>query len=141
MTALIGCTIRAIDMPVTAGAFIALSPDGHINIYVNARSSRAQQREDLKHELDHWLKDDLYNGEDIRVQERDEAGRITSANVFGYVRKAADLLPPPPKPDPAPLRPDVPPLTAWQRRVLHECMASLDAALARATAVPFWPDA
>lgn len=136
-----GCTIRAIDMPVTAGAFIALSPDGHINIYVSARLSLSGQREALRHELDHWLKDDLYNSEDIRVQERDEAGRITSANVFGYVRKAADLLPPPPKPDPDPLRPDVPPLTAWQRRVLHECMASLDAALARATAVPFWPDA
>ena len=134
-----GCTIRAIDMPVTAGAFIALSPDGHINIYVNARSSRAQQREDLKHELDHWLKDDLYNGEDIRIQERDEAGRITSANVLSYMQRASDLLPPPPKPDPDPLRPDVPPLTAWQRRVLHECMASLDAALARATAAPLGP--
>ena len=138
-----GCTIRAIDMPVTAGAFIALSPDGHINIYVSARSSRAQQREDLKHELDHWLKDDLYNGEDIRIQERDETERrrITSANVLSYMQRASDLLPPPPKRDPAPLRPDVPPLTAWQRRVLRECMASLDAALARATAVPFWPDA
>lgn len=135
------CTVRLADLPYDVGGFVSESPDGHLNIYLNARLSSLKNKRSARHELKHIAEDDLHSARTIyAVEGASERSIDVCASIPGVMR-AVDLLPPPPKPDPDPLRPDVPPLTAWQRRVLHECMASLDAALARATAVPLWPDA
>ena len=63
------CTVRLIDMPVSVGGRISECPDGHIDIYINARHSEAGRRRDLEHELDHWRNDDLHNDLDIRAVE------------------------------------------------------------------------
>ena len=62
-------TIRLVDMPVAQGGMISESPDGHINIYINARLSHDGQRRAAKHEFDHMVNDDLHNGKSIREVE------------------------------------------------------------------------
>ena len=63
-------TVRLIDLPVSVGGTIVESPDGHINIYINARLSQAEQRKALEHELDHYENDDLHNDKSIYAVER-----------------------------------------------------------------------
>ena len=63
-------TVRLVDMPVTQGGMISESPDGHINIYINARLSREGQMDAAEHEFKHWLDDDLHNGKSIHDVER-----------------------------------------------------------------------
>ena len=80
------CTVRLIDMPVSVGGRISECPDGHIDIYINARHSEAGRRRDLAHELEHWRNDDLHNDLDIRAVE----GR--HAKSLPPLIRASDLL-------------------------------------------------
>lgn len=59
-------TVRLIDMPVNLGGMISEDPDGHVNVYINARHAHDQQMLDAKHELDHWRDDDLHNSMTIK---------------------------------------------------------------------------
>lgn len=69
------CRVRLVDLPVQAGGAIAVSEDGFINIYLNARLSRDAQLRALQHELRHHYRGDLYSDRDIRMVERDADGR------------------------------------------------------------------
>lgn len=112
-------TIRLVDLPVSVGGRVSETPDGHIDIYLNARYSRGGQLRAAEHEFDHWRNGDLHNGLDIREVEGRHARRLPP------LIRARDLVPQPaPKPKPA-----APRLTPRQRTVLQNCLAELDAAL------------
>ena len=81
------CTVRLIDMPVSVGGRISECPDGHIDIYINARHSEAGRRRDLEHELGHWRNDDLHNDLDIRAVESRHVKPLPP------LIRASDLLP------------------------------------------------
>lgn len=59
-------TVRLIDLPVSQGGMISEDPDGHINVYINARLSSSGQNTAAWHEWEHWYNDDLNNDRDIR---------------------------------------------------------------------------
>ena len=63
-------TVRLVDLPCSVGGFITESPDGHLNIYINARRSYEAQLESFRHEYDHMINDDLNSDEDIQTVER-----------------------------------------------------------------------
>lgn len=63
------CTIRLIDMPVRQHGMIAQSPDGHINVYINARLSHDGQLNAADHEFKHLMNDDLNNNKPINEVE------------------------------------------------------------------------
>ena len=85
-------TVRLIDLPISVGGRISECPDGHIDVYINARLSRDGQRRAARHEYDHWLHDDLHSTEDIRAIE----GR--DRRPLPPLLRARDLIPPPPRP-------------------------------------------
>ena len=64
------CRVRLIDLDPGVGGLIAVSEDGFVNIYLNARLSRDGQLRALRHELRHWERGDLYSDADIREVER-----------------------------------------------------------------------
>lgn len=80
-------TVRLIDMPISAGGMMTECPDGHVDIYINARLSHAGQRRAAKHEFDHWRNDDLHNGRPIREIESD-------GKRLPKLMKARDLIKP-----------------------------------------------
>lgn len=122
-------TIRLIDMPVSVGGRVSETPDGHIDVYLNARHSHAGRLRAAEHEFDHWRNGDLHNGIDIREVEGRHARRLPP------LIRARDLAPrPAPKPKPKPAAPS---LTPHQRNVLLNCLAELDAALFSEPSV-FW---
>ena len=83
-------TVRRIDLPVAQGGMISESPDGHINVYINARHAHNQQLLDAEHEFDHWRNDDLHNGKDIREVEGVRPG---SPRRLPKLNRARDLIP------------------------------------------------
>ena len=86
-------TVRLIDMPVRQGGMISEDPDGHINVYLNARLSNVGQMDAAYHEWKHWLDDDLNNGKGIReVENDDRAGR---SKRLPKLKRARDLMPKP----------------------------------------------
>ena len=112
-------TVRLIDLPTSVGGRISECPDGHIDIYINARHSHAGRLRAAEHEFEHWRNGDLHNGIDIREVEGRRARRLPP------LIRARDLVPrPAPKPKPA-----APSLTPHQRNVLLNCLAELDAAI------------
>lgn len=114
------CTVRLLDLPAGVHGFISRSPDGHSNIYINARDTRARQRRALDHELDHYVHDDLNNAEPIRVIEARASRRTVRLSAIPQLMRARDLLP---KPAVEPARPAVSP---YQARVIRECLSELD---------------
>lgn len=121
------CTVRLIDMPVSVGGRISECPDGHIDIYINARHSEAGRRRDLAHELEHWRNDDLHNDLDIRAVESRHTKPLPP------LLRASDLppksLPPVGKvAQPKAVTEEVPCylLSPYQRRVLATAMSELD---------------
>ena len=96
-------TLRLIDMPARQGGMISEDPDGHLNVYVNARHSHDQQLLDAKHEFDHWANGDLDSDRDIREVEGGDGG---TSNHLPPLMRARDLMPPPPRPRPAPPDPE-----------------------------------
>ena len=99
-------TVRLIDMPVRAGGMIAESPDGHLNIYINARHNREKQRKSYEHEMRHAENDDLHSDEDIRTIEARADGLPEPLRGIPHLMRASDLLPKIVKPQPvAPVAP------------------------------------
>lgn len=64
-------TIRVIDMPLGVGGFVSECPDGHVDVYINARWGHGAQYDAAEHEFDHWRNDDLHNDKDIREVEHE----------------------------------------------------------------------
>ena len=71
------CRVRLVDLPLRAGGAIAVDADGFINIYLNVRLSRREQRMALLHELEHHYRGDLYSDRDIRSVEREAEPLMT----------------------------------------------------------------
>ncbi|MDO4866339.1 MAG: hypothetical protein Q4C10_07245 [Clostridia bacterium] len=129
-------TIRLVDLPISVGGRISECPDGHIDVYINARMSRDGQYRAADHEFDHWRNDDLHNGLDIRLVEGRDAHKLPPIfRARDLLPKAAEAQPEPepeaeacgPLPDiPMPARrPQI--ITPWQRHVLDGCIAEMDA--------------
>ena len=85
------CTVRMVDLPVDCGGMVSLSPDGHFNIYLNARMDRATQREKFLHELRHIINDDFFNDDDIHTVES-RANAHATQHRLPPLFKASDLL-------------------------------------------------
>lgn len=114
--------VRLLDMPEDVGGFITESPDGFLNIYINARHSREGQRRSCRHELRHAENDDLHSTEPLEIIEARADGVDPRLEAIPHLLRARDLLPPPkPTPEPAPR-----PLTPYQARVLAGCITELD---------------
>lgn len=64
------CSVRLIDMDTKVSGALAVGEDGFVNIYLNARLSRDAQLRALRHELNHYIRGDLYSDADIRAVER-----------------------------------------------------------------------
>lgn len=110
-------TVRLVDMPTSVGGRISETPDGHIDIYINARWGYNGQHHACDHELDHWENDDLHNDLDIRIVE------MLHGRQLPKLMKARDLIPKPrPKPQPAPR----PRLTPRQLAAIRRALADLD---------------
>lgn len=92
-------TVRLVDLPVSVGGRIEEGPDGHLDIYINARLSSVGQHTAAYHEWEHWLNDDLHSNRDIREVE----GHVPSRKPgkLPPLMRARDLMPPPPRPRPA----------------------------------------
>lgn len=143
--------VRLLDMPASVGGFIKESPDGFVNIYINARHSWHGQRRSFRHELRHAEHDDLHSTEPLAIIEAradqkpspDGEGGGSSGQTdevpftlraIPHLMCARDLLPPPqlramtdgvvPR---SPSR--SPSITPHQARVLANCITVLDRAL------------
>lgn len=77
--------VRLLDLPTDVGGFITESPDGFLNIYINARHSRDQQRRSLRHELRHADADDLHSSDPVSI--------IEARADLPPLLKARDLVP------------------------------------------------
>ena len=55
--------------PPTIFSCVATNPDGTFTIYLDPRRTAFQQAKDLKHEIDHILKNDFYNNKPIQMVE------------------------------------------------------------------------
>jgi hypothetical protein len=128
------------DLPSSVPAFIAESPDGHINIYLNSRLNHDQQREGLKHEIDHYERDDLHNGLDIHIVEADRCSEkrdlppvfrasqlLTNANREPTLRFDIRCKPKPSRHiPPEAIRPTPIPPTYRQRKIIMQALNELD---------------
>lgn len=111
--------VRVMDLPVSVGGFVTESPDGFLNIYINARHTSAKQRRSFDHELTHGENDDLHSQEPLAVIEARADGTDVRLKAIPHLMRARDLLPPPPKPEP-------PRLTPHQLAVIRRALADLD---------------
>ena len=111
--------VRVMDLPVSVGGFVTESPDGFLNIYINARHTSAKQRRSFDHELTHGENDDLHSDEPLAVIEARADGTDIRLKAIPHLMRARDLLPPPPKPEP-------PKLTPRQLAVIRRALADLD---------------
>lgn len=69
-------TVRLVDLPAGVGGRIEEGPDGHIDVYINARLSSTGQHTAAYHEWRHWLDDDINSDRDIReVEDRADPER------------------------------------------------------------------
>lgn len=108
-------TVRLVDLPVSVGGRIEEGPDGHIDVYINARLSSAGQHTAAYHEWKHWLNDDLHSDADIRDVEQDHEQRRARLLRPPLLVRARDLLKKPQlRPAPVPRVYD-----GWQDDVLH----------------------
>ena len=85
-------TVRLVDMPTSVGGRIEEGPDGHLDVYINARLSNVGQHTAAYHEWEHWLNDDLHSDRDIREVE----GHVPSRKPgkLPPLIKARDLIRP-----------------------------------------------
>ena len=131
------CTVRLTDrLPLTVGGFIAASPDGHKNIYINARLNRIRQRGSLRHELTHDKRDDLHNGLPIREVEGHAQPAPGLMGIPG-LKRACDLLPAPAPLTPPPRERSDPP-SPYQLRALAEALAALDLSYNKTDMIYWW---
>lgn len=61
--------VRLIELPEKVRGMTVVDADGFANIYLNARSSLAEQQKALRHELEHVRRDDVYSDVGIREVE------------------------------------------------------------------------
>ena len=87
-------TIRLVDLPHGVGGFMSECPDGHVDVYINARWGHDAQLDATEHEFTHWENDDLYNDDDIQEVER-RAERRTGEKTKGWKLVRARDLPRP----------------------------------------------
>ncbi len=111
--------VRLLDLPEGVGGFVTESPDGFLNIYINARHNWHGQRKSLRHELRHAEEDDLHSDEPLAVIEARADGTDVRLKAIPHLMRARDLMPPPPKPEP-------PRLTPRQLAVIRRALAELD---------------
>ena len=103
-------TIRLIDLPPSVGGCISETPDGHVDVYLNARYSHDGQLRAADHEFDHWRHDDLHSALGIHQVEGRDGRQLPP------LLRARDLMPKP-----------VPRLSRHQLRILNNCLTELDA--------------
>ena len=132
--------IRVMDMPYGSNGVVIYDDDDFANIYINARSGAIQQKKSVRHELDHVEHDDIHSGEDIAVIEaraRRNSGEspVDLARTIPHLKRASDLLPPAPPPDPTPLPAEPPSPYCWRSRY-----AEIEADLAGAEDAYLDPD-
>ena len=111
--------VRLMDLPEGVGGFVTESPDGFLNIYLNARHSWHGQRRSFRHELRHAEEDDLHSDEPLAIIEARADGTDVRLKAIPHLMRARDLLPPSPRPDP-------PKLTPRQLAVIRRALADLD---------------
>ena len=111
--------VRLLDLPEGVGGFVTESPDGFLNIYINARHTSAKQKKTFRHEMTHGENDDLHSDEPLAVIEARADGADVRLKAIPHLMRARDLLPPPPKPEP-------PRLTPRQLAVIRRALAELD---------------
>ena len=111
--------VRLLDLPEGVGGFVTESPDGFLNIYINARHTSAKQKKSFRHEMTHGENDDLHSAEPLAVIEARADGTDVRLKAIPRLMRARDLLPPPPKPEP-------PRLTPRQLAVIRRALADLD---------------
>lgn len=120
--------VRVVDMPVSVGGFVTESPDGFLNIYINARHTSAKQRRSFRHEMTHAEEDDLHSDEPLAVIEARADGTDVRLKAIPHLMRARDLLPPPQpvtEEVPRPSSP-APSLTPRQLAVIRRALADLD---------------
>lgn len=129
--------VRLMDLPEGVGGFVTESPDGFLNIYINARHSWHGQRRSFRHELRHADNDDLHSDEPLAVIEARADGADVRLKAIPHLMRARDLVPRSPqslplegKVDGAKRQTDeVPPrpsLTPHQLAVIRRALADLD---------------
>ena len=126
--------VRLLDMPASVGGFIKESPDGFVNIYINALHSWKGQRKAYRHELRHAEHDDLHSTEPLDVIEALADGIDPRLKTIPHLLRARDLppqsLPPIGKvaqPQAVPEEvPHPPALSPHQLRVLTTAVSELD---------------
>ena len=129
--------VRVVDMPVSVGGLVTESPDGFLNIYINARHTSAKQRKSFRHELTHGENDDLHSAEPLAVIEARADGTDIRLRAIPHLMRARDLLPSfPPVGKVAPAQPvtdevprpssAAPSLTPRQLAVIRRALAELD---------------
>ena len=126
--------VRLLDMPDDVGGFITESPDGFLNIYINARHSREGQRRSCRHELRHAEHDDLHSTELLEVIEARADGVDPRLKAIPHLLRARALVPQslPLQGKVAPAKPVTeevphpPALSPHQLRVLATAVSELD---------------
>lgn len=125
--------VRLLDLPEGVGGFVTESPDGFLNIYINARHSWHGQRRSFRHELRHAEEDDLHSDEPLAVIEARADGTDVRLKAIPHLMRARDLLPSlPPLGKVAPAQPVTdevvsrPQLTPRQLAVIRRALAELD---------------
>ena len=98
-------TVRLVDdLPASVGGFVTESPDGHLNIYINARHGWNGQRRSLRHELRHADADDLRSTDPLAViearadQKPSPLGKVARPQAVTDEVPAAAVSPPLPSP-------------------------------------------
>ena len=85
-------TVHLVDLPLSEHGMVSEAPDGHIDLFVNARLSSAGQLKAALHEYEHWLHDDFNNDDDIQTvegrarQKRDKLSRIAAS-----IKRASEI--------------------------------------------------
>ena len=114
--------VRLLDLPVGVGGMITESPDGFINVYINARHGHDRQMRSLDHELNHAENDDIHSTDPLAVIEARADGVDPKLKAIPKLVKARDLVPPlEPVPEPEPPR-----LTPRQISVVINALSELD---------------
>jgi len=84
-------TVRLIDMPVAEGGMISEDPDGHVNIYINARWSTTGQLSAAWHEYEHFINDDINNNDDIHTVENRASHKRDKMSLLTTLKLASEL--------------------------------------------------
>jgi hypothetical protein len=126
--------VRLLDLPEGVGGFVTESPDGFLNIYINARHSWHGQRRSFRHELRHAEEDDLHSDEPLAIIEARADGTDVRLKAIPHLMRARDLLPPPGLPLQGKVAErsevgrgcPIPSLTPHQLAVIRRALADLD---------------